>query len=315
MSERFTVESWNAGIRLDRFLVAMTKQSRNHVQQLIEDDRVFVNGKTENKHHAVREKDIIEILPATPSPSPDSNLSNLPRRQAGLQPLIIDETDNYLVIEKPSGLLVHPNAPLSEDDNEPTLVDWLRKKVRNIDSVGELHRPGLVHRLDREVSGLMVIAKTPQSYEHLKEQFKKRQIMKVYTALVAGGPADDDGTISFRIARSKRTPRRMAARPESADGKEAVTKYDVLQRFKNATLLSVRILTGRTHQIRTHLFAKGWPVVGDTLYTHKDAPKLPPLSRPFLHASKLGFEDMQKQWKEYENELPEELQNYLKTLR
>lgn len=309
MSERFTVESWNSGVRLDRFLVAMTKQSRNYIQKRIDEGRVVVNGKQETKHHAVREGDVIEILPAKEQ-----------KTVRGLEfvPTILDETDEFLVIEKPSGLLVHPpegRAPQSEDINEPTLVDWLRKKIPNIDAVGELHRPGLVHRLDREVSGLMVIAKTPHSYEHLKEQFKKRQIMKVYTALVAGGPSDDEGTISFRIARSKRTPRRMASRPESADGKEAVTKYDVVQRFKNATLLSVRILTGRTHQIRTHLFAKGWPVVGDTLYKQKDAPKLPPLSRPFLHASKLGFADKQDDWKEYESELPEELQSYVKTLR
>lgn len=239
---------------------------------------------------------------------------------------IIDETPNFLVIEKPAGLLVHPTV----HHEGPTLVDKLVAHYPKIKKVGDdPERPGIVHRLDREVSGLMVVAKTPEMFEHLKQQFAGRTIHKEYIALVCGKLSKDEGKIDFVIARSRRGGR-MAARPSSQDGREAKTHYEVIERFPNATLVRVMPETGRTHQIRAHFHALGHPLVGDRLYRtkkqrRKELQKFKDeetqmlgkqkITRLMLHATTLSFPDLEGKIKTFESSPPAEFLNFIKTLK
>jgi 23S rRNA pseudouridine1911/1915/1917 synthase len=237
---------------------------------------------------------------------------------------IISATPDYLVVNKPAGLLTHPTMA-----NEPTtLAFFLLKKYPEIKNVGEdLLRPGIVHRLDKEASGLLVVARTQKMFEHLKEQFKTRTIEKEYLILVHGRVAKDEGEINFPITRSE-TSDRMAARPLSNDGgtisrsplqpgeKEARTEFLVEQRFVNFTLLRVKIHTGRTHQIRVHFLAYNHPVVGDQLYIQKKRKRTwdENLGRLFLHCTKLVFKDLENKACTFESSLPTELSDFLKLL-
>lgn len=246
---------------------------------------------------------------------------------------ILYENENLLVIDKPSGLVVHEG----DTTTEPTLADYLLKSYPEIAGVGEdILRPGIVHRLDREASGLMIIARNKPAYEHLKKQFKKRTIKKEYIALVFGKVAKDEGKILFPIVRS-RAGFKMAALPMSADkieetkkgrlsnrdkgvieayekSREAITEFEVTKKWNHLSLLSVRIKTGRTHQIRVHFAAYGHPLVGDDIYgtpKTKARNKKINLGRIFLHAHRLSFTDLNKEKVEFTSELPGNLSTYL----
>lgn len=241
------------------------------------------------------------------------------------------EDDDCLVINKPAGLAVHGGANIEG----PTLVDFLMEKYPKIASVGDdKSRPGIVHRLDKEVSGLMVVAKSQAGFENLKDQFKNRTITKEYVALAYGKIPAEEGEINFPIKRS-RDGYRMAAIPLKTDqllhrrhpknrddgnikglfqSREALTYFQVLKRFVNYTLLRVRIKTGRTHQIRVHLFAYGYPLVGDNLYaTPKTTLKNKKLSlgRVFLVADHLSFRDLAGETRDFRIDLPTELEKFL----
>lgn len=234
----------------------------------------------------------------------------------GLEPDIIEQTDDYVVINKPAGLLVHP-ADSSPD--EPTLVDWLVKKFPQIKTVGDEPelRPGIVHRLDREASGLMVIALNQKTFDALKAQFQDRTIEKEYLVLVHGKMLRDFGEINLPIGRMSRGGRMAAHSSNYQDASEARTEYFVEKRFNTTTLLRVHIHTGRTHQIRVHMFSLQHPVVGDTLYPLKKFGKtkmgkafpLPP--RLCLHAARLVFTDKTGSRKEYRADLPPDFAEYL----
>lgn len=231
---------------------------------------------------------------------------------------IIYEDKDVLVLDKPAGLEIYReelSSPMEEKkDGEATLVDWLLLKYPEISKVGpDPARPGIVHRLDKGVSGLLVVAKNEASFENLIKQFEERKIKKEYIALVYGKISKDEGVIDFPIARAK-SGRFAALPPNHPGGRVAITEYEIMERFVNFTLLSVRIKTGRTHQIRVHLFALGYPVVGDVLYNQKKMKKAP-LDRIFLHAAKIGFYDRENNWKEYESNLPAGLKNFLETLK
>lgn len=244
---------------------------------------------------------------------------------------IIAETKDYLVINKPAGLAVHGGGNLQG----PTLADWLIKNYPKIEKVGDDPiRPGLVHRLDKEVSGLMVIAKTNKSFASLKDQFKNREIVKEYLALVYGRPSNDEGVIDFPITRSSEGYK-MAALPNNASellnrrrpkdrdqgnieswlkSRAALTEFETIQKFINYTLLRVKIKTGRTHQIRVHFFAYGHPLVGDELYCTKktrEKNKKLQLNRVFLVACHLKFQDLNGQTQEFKLDLPPELEERL----
>lgn len=225
---------------------------------------------------------------------------------------IIFEDGDFLVIDKPAGLEVA--SEIKKD--EPTLVDWLLEKYPDIAKVGpDPARPGIVHRLDKNASGLLAVAKTEASFELLARQFKERTIKKEYMVLVHGEVTKDEGTINFPIARANSG--RFAALPlGSSEGRAAITEYEVAGRFKNFTLLKARIKTGRTHQVRVHFFALGYPVVGDKLYKQRKI-KIKEkiiLDRLFLHASELSFLGMKGELFEFQSDLPEELRNFLSKL-
>lgn len=229
---------------------------------------------------------------------------------------IIKETDDYLVINKPAGILVHPDRV----HQEPTLVDWLIKKYPQIKKVydrqnktGDL-RPGIVHRLDREVSGLLVIAKNQKMFDYLKKQFQQREIKKEYITLVHGLIKPDEGQILRPIARSRKTGLMIARGGKNEQGKTALTQFEVIQRLKNYTLLKINLKTGRTHQIRVHLKSIGHSIVGDKLYQTRNI-KIKKahlgFDKPFLTATLLGFYDLKNNWQEFKIELPKELLSWV----
>lgn len=251
--------------------------------------------------------------------------------ETSLKPVIIFENSDYLIINKPAGLIVHGATGITE----PVLTDWLRKKYPEIESVGDDPiRPGIVHRLDKEASGLMLIAKNQKSFNHFKKQFKSRRVIKKYLALAHGKISKDDDVITFPIRRSK-DGYRMAALPVSSEtisdknkpnnrdrgtlkaqeeSKEAITEFSVLHRYINYTLLDVKIKTGRTHQIRVHFYAYGHPLVGDPLYwTKKSKVKNEKikLGRIFLVAKELGFKDLAGEKQSFTLDLPSDLKNFL----
>ncbi len=227
--------------------------------------------------------------------------------------IIADEAD-FLVIVKPAGLLAHP-AP---GKTEPTLVDELLMRYPKLKGVGDsADRPGLAHRLDRDVSGLLVVAKTEPMFRELKRQFKNREIKKEYIALVHGvlTPNQEHDIITRPIGRSRTGRGRMAAySQEQAGSRQAKTEYWVIKRLRHHTLLRVQIHTGRPHQIRVHLFSLGYPVVGDTVYKQKRI-KPAKINRLFLHSTRLGFKDLTGEYHEYDSPLPEELNNFLTSLK
>lgn len=250
------------------------------------------------------------------------NLSQKP-----IAPEIVAETDDYLVINKPAGLAVHAGGNL----NEATLADWLLSKYPKIAAVGDDPiRPGIVHRLDKEVSGLMVIAKNQKSFTSLKNQFKTRTINKEYLALAHGRIEADSGIINFPITRSQ-SGHRMSALPIGTSNlltrrsprprdqgnihswfkaKTAETEFIVEKKFVNFTLLRIKIKTGRTHQIRVHLFAYGHPLAGDPLYnTKKSAEKNKKiaLGRVWLVADRLSFKDLSETTQNFSLSLPKDL--------
>ncbi|MCH7758855.1 RNA pseudouridine synthase [Patescibacteria group bacterium] len=224
---------------------------------------------------------------------------------------ILYENKEFLVIIKPAGLLVHP----TKYQKIGTLSDWLIEFYPEIKVIGDKDRPGIIHRLDKEVSGIMVVAKTLEIYQHLIEEFKNRKIKKEYVALVYGSPPKEKGEIDLPLGRTKKG--KIVAieyRRKIKHERQAFTKYKTIQRFKNFTLLQVLPLTGRTHQIRVHLKAIGCPIVGDQRYGKLKNEKIEinkELNRIFLHASYLGFYDFKKQWQEFSSDLPVDLKKFL----
>jgi 23S rRNA pseudouridine1911/1915/1917 synthase len=226
---------------------------------------------------------------------------------------ILYEDKDVLVVEKPAGLLVHPTGAKREEE---TLVDAVRTHFPGIDGVGEdPTRPGIVHRLDKDVSGVMVVAKSQAMFKSLKAQFTGRDVEKEYLALVYGKLPKDTGTINFKLARSK-AHGRMTARSGDQEGKEAITHYEVIERFKTATFVRVHILTGRTHQIRAHFKGLGYPLIGDTLYQRRKIRNIRPipLDRVFLHAHKLTITLPDGLRKTFESPLPDTLKQLMETL-
>lgn len=282
MSNTVTVPAESPKQRLDVFIAQhISNISRGAIQRAIKNGDILVNSKKVTPHFAVTAGDAVEIRGSL-----DQQRSIEPDPKQTFD--VIYEDKNFLVLDKPAGLLVHPD----ETTDAHTLVNQLISYLPAIASVGEDPvRPGIVHRLDREVSGVMVVAKTQTAYEHLKKQFEERTITKEYQAVVYGVPQQSSREISFTITRSRHQPNRMAARPDQS-GKEAVTAYELLKTERNRSLLRVITKTGRTHQVRVHLFAVGHPIVGDTLYHPKKVDRHAP-PRILLHAHRLCFADLE----------------------
>jgi 23S rRNA pseudouridine1911/1915/1917 synthase len=299
MNTKFLHDS--APERLDTVLARHLEVSRARAQRAIKEGRVFVNGGTLKAHTMLQTGAEIEVAPEVID-------ENSKKEPPALE--IIFENKDVLVVNKPAGLLVHPTLA----SKEPTLMDAVLKYDKKIKGVGgDLNRSGIVHRLDREASGVMIVARNEKTHAHLKEQFKQRLTDKHYVVLVLGKVAEQHGTINFPIARSTKRSR-MAARPLSQEGKEAITHYEVNKRFTTSTLLDVHIETGRTHQIRAHFFALGHPVAGDKLYLRRDMKPLK-TDRLFLHAKALTVTLPNEERQTFTAPLPPGLEQVLASLK
>mgnify|MGYP006277771165 FL=1 len=288
--------------RLDVVLTGMLEDlSRTRVQGLIKDGHVRVNGSTVRKKAEVIAPGA-ELQIRIPAAEP----SELQPEPIPLE--ILFENQDLLVVNKPAGMVVHPGAGHSSG----TLVNAALAHAPDIEGVGGVKRPGLVHRLDQETSGLILLAKNDRAHHFLQDQFRGREVDKYYLALVDGQPPTTRGRIEVAVGRDPRHRQRMAAVPDEI-GKRAVSEYHTVKTFQNHTLLEVQILTGRTHQIRVHLAFLDCPVVGDTTYG-RNTPSLS-LGRHFLHAARLGImipDEEEKRW--FEAPLPSDLQDVLEGL-
>lgn len=225
---------------------------------------------------------------------------------------IIYENSDLLVINKPSGISVHKAGP---NDHQATVVDMVLEKYPEIAHIGEDPiRPGIVHRLDKETSGVMVIAKTNQAFFHLKEQFKNRETRKTYLALVYGRPKNPQGIITAPLGKIGTKQTTQTKGKKDLFEREAITEYTTLKNYRKYTFLEVSPKTGRTHQIRVHLKSLGTPIVGDVLYGPRKADNPPGVARLFLHARRLQFTGPDGQFLAIEADLPEELQKILSVL-
>jgi 23S rRNA pseudouridine1911/1915/1917 synthase len=280
-TQRVLVDEEHEGVRLDSFLAALLpEQSRSQLQKLIKDGRVSGPVRTLRPSTAVRAGqeysiDIPSPVAATPTPE------ELPLR-------IVFEDPDVVVLDKPAGMVVHPGA----GHRSGTLVNALLHHVKDLSGIGGELRPGIVHRLDRGTSGLMVVAKHDRAHQELSRQFTDREVEKEYVALV-WGVVHAGRRIDAPIGRDEKDRQRMSTRARRA--RSAVTRVTWARHFKGVSLLKVAIATGRTHQIRVHLSAIGHPIVGDSTYggvrrrVPHDLRPVMRLERPFLHAARLSF--------------------------
>jgi 23S rRNA pseudouridine1911/1915/1917 synthase len=270
---KLTVESSHAGQRLDRVLARLVPDlSRSRLQTLIRGGFVTVNSNRARPRDPVRVGDVIEVRPP--------EVEKIESEPEPMDLDIIFEDDDLLVINKPAGLVVHPGA----GHQEHTLVNALLAHCGNLSVIGGEERPGIVHRLDKETSGVLVVAKNDISHRDLSKQFADRTTGKTYLALVAGKPRKSFGTVDAPIARHPVHRQRMSIARRA--GRAARTDYRVLNSTGQLSLLECVIHSGRTHQIRVHLHHLGHPVVGDKIYGGKRAGNFP---RQMLHAWKLTF--------------------------
>ncbi len=306
---QFLISESQAGERLDAFLANQIEElTRSRAQGLIRTGHVTVNNRAAKASHKLKEQDYVALF----IPQPRS--CRLEPEQIELS--ILYEDDSLIVLDKPAGMVVHP-AP---GHATGTLVHGLLKHCRNLSGIGDVLRPGIVHRLDKDTSGLMVIAKSDLAHTAISKQFKSGEIFKEYEVFVHGGFQGDEGRIDLPIGRDRGNRKRMAV--VQASGRQAVTLWRVTERWGNVfARLSVRLLTGRTHQIRVHLSHEGHPVVGDALYGHKRTwwrhryPHATPmlgdlLVRQMLHALRLGFTHPETGlYMEFNSPLPEDMIN------
>ena len=298
--------------RLDVVLVAHLGWPRAKIQKLIKAGAVTVNDKAPTVHQFLRTGEVVKIQTLTPNPSatPTGDAGVATQLSNALTIDVVAEYPDYIIVNKPAGLATHP-ANLHVAD---TMIQQLVARYPEIAAIGDHPaRPGLVHRLDKDVSGLLVVARTAAMFAQLKQQFHDRTVLKRYIALVEGHLTPRQGQIDFPISRGVNGI--MVARPTNQTGKPALTEYLVTDYISHYSLLAIRLHTGRTHQIRVHCKAMGHPVVGDTLYTvKKQKADRYPLHRLFLHAAMLGFTDQSGQWQEYAASLPVELTKYLQII-
>ena len=308
MSASFAVPADSAGARLDVFLTSVLEgHSRSNVQRLIKEGHVHVDGRTAKANQPMKAGQTIVVeLPEPVDPAPQAEALPLP---------IVYQDSDLIVIDKPAGMVVHPAAGHAGG----TLVNALLHHVSDLSGIGGEKRPGIVHRLDRGTSGLMVVAKNDAAHEELSRQFQDREVEKEYIALV-WGEVQSGRRIDAPIGRDPVNRKKMSARARRS--REAVTRIVKTEKFGVVlTLAHIAIYTGRTHQIRVHLNAIGHPIVGDSLYggVHRRVPgdlrAVTHLTRPFLHAARLVFtHPTDNRRMEFMSPLPEDLQRVLDEL-
>lgn len=332
----YTVTQEEAGTRLDRFIADKEEElSRTFVQKLISDGNIAVGDQRVKPSYSVHSGDIVVV--SIPDPQPE----DIP--QAEDIPLdILFEDEEILVVNKPAGMVVHPGAGVSSGtlvnaflahissdslyEQEENTSDSLDEQEGTIDlSSISPGRPGIVHRLDKGTSGVIVVAKTVKSYYHLANQFKEHSIRRKYITLVCGNPKQDSGIIVAPIGRSQRDRKKMAVTP--INSREATTQFRVTEHYDGYSLLDIFPKTGRTHQIRVHLAHIGHPVVGDPTYNNKKRDlegarwqsvrtAIQKLSRQALHAQILGFiHPVSGEYIEFSSTIPEDIQELIDALR
>lgn len=300
--ERFECQS-EEDIRLDKYLVEQLPEfSRARLQALINEEKVQVNQKVITKSgYIVSEGDLVELL------IPAVKDIGLVAEDIPLD--VVFENDDLLIINKPAGMVVHPAVGHSSG----TLVNAVLGYDPDLEGIGGEERPGIVHRLDKDTSGLIVVAKNDSSLRWLQEQFKQRLTEKIYVALVDGKPGTPIGRVEAPIGRDQ-TDRKKMAVTNLKKGRDAISEYKTLETFRNHTLLEFHPLTGRTHQIRLHCKLLGCPIVGDQVYGHKKASI--DIGRHFLHAHRLTITlPGEKTAREFVAPLPLGLENALAILR
>lgn len=299
------VTAEQVGQRLDRYVVAMLPNiSRSEAQRLIAEGSVLVNGSANKPGYALRERDRVEILQARLS----APFAEIKPQEIPLE--VVYEDDDLLIVNKAAGMVVHP-APGHYKD---TLVNALLARYPNLQASEQETRPGIVHRLDRDTSGLLIVAKNLRTQAALIEEMKQHRIVKRYLALVEGNVSHERGSIDAPIGRDARNRQQMAI--TSVDSREARTHFRVMKRFARHTLLLLELETGRTHQIRVHLQAIGHPVVADPVYGSGRSHPAIALKRQFLHAYQLSFIHPSSGEKvEFEAPLPADLQAILEKER
>ena len=271
--QTFVVETSEAGLRLDRYLSArLPEHSRSHIQAVIKEGGVLHNGGPAKASETVRTGDAVAWTAPAPKPCTTAEAEDIPLD-------ILYEDENLIVLHKPAGMVVHPGA----GNPSGTLVSALLHHCGNLSLIGGVERPGIVHRLDKETSGCLVVAKNDLAHRSLAEQFANREVKKTYLAVTVGAPRYRTGKVEAPIARHRVHRQKMAV-SEPGDGRDALTEYNVLASANGRALIECKPRTGRTHQIRVHLRHLGCPIVGDPLYGKRGA-----FTRHLLHAWKLEF--------------------------
>lgn len=304
---KFNIDPEEAGKRLDSFLSEKIEgYSRTYMQKLIEEGHSTVNGKAAKANLKLRQGDLVAVT--VPDPIP---LEVEPEKIA-LE--IVHEDNDIIIINKPQGMVVHP----AHGNYSGTVVNALLEHCNTLSDYNSLTgingvmRPGIVHRIDKDTSGIIVIAKTNEAHLSLSEQLKEHSITRKYVALLEGRLKDDSGRVESLIGRNPRDRKQMAV--VNVNGKKAITHYRVLERFENNTLIEAVLETGRTHQIRVHMAYLGHPVVGDTVYGYKK--QRFDTNGQLLHARVLGFiHPTRKEYVEFEAPIPDYFEKILGVLR
>lgn len=286
--------------RIDKYLAeAFNGKSRSYIQGLIEKENIKVNGKSIKSNYKVKENDEILIV------MPEALELEVEAEDIPLD--ILYEDNDVIVINKPQGMVVHP-AP---GNYTKTLVNALLYHCKDLSTINGVIRPGIVHRIDKDTTGVLVVAKNDESHNFLSKQLQTHSMKREYIALVEGRLKEDKGTINKPIGRNKKDRLKMGI---VEDGKRAVTHYEVLERYKNTTLIKCVLETGRTHQIRVHMASIGHPLVGDEVYGFKK--QRFKLKGQVLHAKTLGFiHPKTKEYMEFTTNLPEYYNNLIEKLR
>ncbi len=298
---KIVVSESKANMRLDRYVADEASLSRAAAQKLIEDGNVTVSGKKEAKSYFVQCKDEVEVLILAPT-----EIEAVPQ---DIPICVVYEDDQLLVVDKQRGMVVHPAAGNVDGTLVNALLHHCAKSGLSV--IGGKIRPGIVHRIDKDTSGLLVVAKNDDAHKHLAEQFAQHSIDRVYHAVVHGRFKEDEGTVDAPIARSRLDRKKMAVMKNG--GKRAVTHWQVQERYASFTYIKVQLETGRTHQIRVHMANIGHPLAGDMVYGPKKGVKH--LQGQCLHAGKLGFiHPKSGKYIGFESSLPEYFTSYLKTM-
>jgi 23S rRNA pseudouridine1911/1915/1917 synthase len=310
----WVVRETHEGTRLDKFLLETGNfASRHQIQKLIENGSVRVDGNPSKPSYRLKPSQAVRAEVPPPQPM-----------EASPEPIPLDvlyEDEDLLVVNKPAGMVVHPAAGHARD----TLVNALLFRCQDLSGIGGTLRPGIVHRLDKQTSGLLVVAKGDEAHLALSKQFKAHSILREYVGLVHGNPAGQRGSVDLPIGRHVSERKKMSS--QTRRGRHAVTHWRAVRRLENFSLLRFTLQTGRTHQIRVHMAEQGHPIAGDLVYggkrtrlghlpaAHPDRKALEGLDRFFLHAEKLGFEHPRSgATLQFSCPLPEELEEILRSL-